>query len=273
MDRIDDYFSTARERYLIKLNREAGHEPPWTADPIFREWRFCNVHREDDKTTMWFKQNIRTQLQGEKLIAGTVIFRWFNRIETGEVIKDLILGDWSSKKAEKRLRNVRPIVTGAYMIRTPEGMNKLEGVLYYIDRALPVIGDMPLTSLEDAWKFLVDVKGLGPFLAYEIVTDLRWTHLLKKSPDIMTWANPGPGCVRGLGRAVSNNRKHFSPAMEDRRGKMLEIMAEILEMSRKNRHWPNDWPQWEMREVEHWACEFAKYCAGEDGKSLKRRYQ
>ena len=95
----DEFFSTARERYQIKLRREAGHPRPWTKDPIFNEWRFTNVHREDDRTTVWFRENIRGSLAQRdihfdsllRILEATLIFRWFNRIETGEMIKDLLL--------------------------------------------------------------------------------------------------------------------------------------------------------------------------------------
>src|SRR3954463_360699 len=125
---IDGYFGTARERYQIKLNREAGKPWPWTQDKQFRQWRFCHVHREDDKTTVWFRENIRDPLSARaneevcaenypiwllKIVRATVAFRWFNRIETGEIIKDLLIGKWDSAEAEHRLAGVSPVVTGA----------------------------------------------------------------------------------------------------------------------------------------------------------------
>jgi hypothetical protein len=52
-------------------------------------------------------------------------------------------------------------------------------------------------------------EGLGPFLAYEIVTDLRFTALLENAPDIMTWANPGPGAKRGITRLLDEHTERF----------------------------------------------------------------
>jgi hypothetical protein len=51
------YFALARERESIRRGRLAGALPPWTHDPIFRQWRFCNVHRENDRTTIWFRDH------------------------------------------------------------------------------------------------------------------------------------------------------------------------------------------------------------------------
>jgi hypothetical protein len=54
LQNADQYFATAREREHIRIKRMAGEPYPWSDDPVFRDWRFCNVHREHDKTTEWF---------------------------------------------------------------------------------------------------------------------------------------------------------------------------------------------------------------------------
>ena len=127
--KADEFFTTARERERIRLRRMAGELAPWTDDPVFRDWRFCNVYREHDRTTEWFHREVRCHLNGLAVVEATVIFRWFNLIETGERIKDLLLTGWNSEEARRRLTGVRPLVTGAYQIKTFNGMDKLEGAL------------------------------------------------------------------------------------------------------------------------------------------------
>jgi 5-hmdU DNA kinase, helical domain len=46
-------FNFIAERERIRCRRAAGEPPPWTADPILREWSFTNVRREDDRVTRW----------------------------------------------------------------------------------------------------------------------------------------------------------------------------------------------------------------------------
>ena len=46
------------QREGVRTMREAGELPPWTADPIIAEWRFCNVNRCDDKETKWIFQYV-----------------------------------------------------------------------------------------------------------------------------------------------------------------------------------------------------------------------
>src|SRR5262245_9489817 len=271
-----EFFATARERYEILLRRRTGEGLPWTKDPIFPHWRFCNVFREDDRTTIWFRENVRDKIRDdpEAVTRATIAFRWFNRVETGELIKHLLLGEWSSAEAREILRDVRPLVTGAYIIKGQDGMTKLEGVLACVDEAFRMLPPMMshLTSLEAAHAELTSIPYLGPFMAYEVVTDLRHTSVLEKSPDIMTWANPGPGCTRGLSRAAHGELGHFSRGSVWSRREMLSLMSELLAMSRDSANWPSEWPSWEMREVEHWLCEFDKYERARGGEALKRRY-
>lgn len=283
----DQFFATARERYLIKLARESGKPWPWTSDKVFQQWRFTNVHREDDKTTVWFRENVREPLSQRyresptaenfyKIVEATVIFRWFTRISTGERIKDLLLGTWDTAIAKERLQHVHPVVTGAYMIKTINDLNKLDGILISIEIAQSVLRKLvPLwttgTKLEKAWSDLQAIPYLGGFMAYEVVTDLRWTPVLEGAPGIMTWGNLGPGAIRGMGWVVFNKEDGFTNSTKTQK-LMLELMRELLALSKDPNYWPLDWKPWELHEVEMWLCEFSKYKKAEIGIPQKRKY-
>lgn len=96
-------------------------------------------------------------------------------------------------------------------------------------------------------------------MAYEIVTDLRHTSLLDRAPDIMTWANPGPGATRGAGRILYDDATYLNRARPDDVEEIMELMQGLLIMSQDPQYWPPGWPSWEMREVEHTLCEWDKY--------------
>jgi hypothetical protein len=272
------FFETAIERYAISQRRYNGIPFPWTHDKVYQAWRFCNVHREDDRTTVWFRENIREPLNKEgdkvKMARAAVIFRWFNRIETGEIIKPYLLGEWQEKPVRELLAGVTPVVTGAYIIKGPDGLNKLDGVLACIEEALPKLSRCVPTwgsSLEVGWRDLLDFYYLGRFMAYEIISDLRWTPILDHAEDIMTWANAGPGCARGLGWVVYDDPTKFNSASNPQQMIMLEYMRELL--TSVPEYWPDKWAGWEMREVEHWLCEYDKYRRAAAGQKLKRRYK
>lgn len=287
---IERFFATARERQNIYLKKEAGQERPWTEDEIFQKYKFTNVFREQDRNTVWLRQNVREKLSPAYLLLATIIFRWFNRITTAEAIFTTP-GKWGGSlfdhfyengDAEYLEKNVRsllpkgsPIVTGAYFITSPTGYDKLEGMCrvignFYHSEGYP-IPDSQFTDLinwkqmtkilmsnsslglEQVWAWLKKFPYQGPFHAHEVVTDLRFTDLLKDASDINTWSNPGPGCQRGLARMAGRDYKKKIPVKD-----ALEEMKHLLELSKEARYWPPEWQPWELHQVEMWACEHDK---------------
>ena len=179
-----------------------------------------------------------------------------------------------------------PHATGAYIISSPKGYAKLPGILKVVEgfclgeantrfdgercgwqtmaKALLSSGS---ETLEDTWNWLKQFEYFGPFHSYEIVTDLRHTALLDRAPDVMTWANPGPGARRGLNRVGGRKVSDHSAS----RGQMIDEMRWMLARSQDVSLWPecvidtkkvwlydHEWPTWEMRDVEHTLCEFDK---------------
>lgn len=275
---VQEFFALARERYSIKLLRDAGHERPWTDDPILQQFRFCNVHREHDRTTRWFRENIRDPLRDNplKVVMATIGFRWFNRIETGELIKDILLEEgWNGSRVHARLENVSPLVTGAYMIKTPAKMNKLRGIINCMDGTKVVAKRLVKAAaygatLKTGHQILTEAPYLGGFMAYEVISDLRWTCLFHDALDIMTWCHLGPGATRGI-NLVTNNDYNRTSKIDQL--SMLKICHSLLRLSQHDEFWPQEWTPWEMREVEHFLCEFDKWKRGCGGQRLKRRYQ
>lgn len=289
------FFAYARERHEIYLRRKSGAPAPWTEDPILRKYRFTNVFRELDRTTLWFAKYVRephTKHVGELLLA-TVLFRWFNRIETGETLfcqpnlmtKKSLFEEFvealdlkGPAKAVNLLRSALlkqgpPWTTGAYIINTAgvgTGKTKLDGVLaqfqLFIKRDWQKHAEQMEAfkhSMEDFCRWLGESPGMGPFMCYEVACDLRWTPLLNRARDIDSWANPGPGARRGSARIRNmGSTTKGKPAADSVEGSM-EIMRDLLIKSRSSiAYWPEeteDWPRWEMREVEHTLCEWDKY--------------
>jgi len=287
-DGIRRFFAYARERQAILLRRRAGRPGPWTEDGILQQFRFCNVHREDDTTTIWLRENVRERVLREDLLLATVLFRWFNRIRTGEAIwnqPDLLGGDtaWFMFQTELAMNNGRvdqghgcsatdplhqaiatfcgpgPYVTGSYIIKTPDGYDKLNGVLqcirWFVDQrhemtgitsqaspegpdyhevsAMLVSGEGNI-SAEMLWGWLRRFPYLGDFMAYEIVTDLDQTF---RFTDRLGWANPGPGATRGLGRVFQGRLDYFRA---NQKQVLNTLMQALLAESRKPENWPQE---------------------------------
>jgi hypothetical protein len=272
----EHYFATARERERIRRRRLAGEPRPWTTDVIFNTYRFTNVHRENDKTTTWFRDNVRKHLGGLAVVEATIAFRWFNLISTGELVKDLLLNGWDRDEAFKRLKDKRPVVTGAYMMHSPYGFPKLEGMLHAIELARPRLPAMVARwghSQEAAHQDLCSLDNMGSFSAGEVIWDLRWTDVLNLALDIPTWTIAGPGCARGLGYVMADSPATYSYGSSSDQMTMLKVMQDLLVMSRDPAYWPAEWEPWELHEAEMWACEYAKYRSAQAGGRLKRRFQ
>jgi hypothetical protein len=321
------FFAYARERHAIYLRRQMGvPRAELTKDPILRQFRFCNVFRELDTTTAWFREHVREPLRDRpEVLLATVVYRWFNRIESGKVLWSTDGDVYSSpfeeflttgrpsvlRSALQRVFPLGPYVTGSYIIKTPDGMTKLDGVCWSIgafnkarfryDETLDHKGPLNWrevaaecldwkhhtpSSMESMWGWLRQHRFIGDFMAYEIVSDLQHTDLLCDAPDIMTWANAGPGATRGL------NRIHERPLNQQlAKDRQCAEMSALLKLSQSPQFWPkwdgerwvgdlpedmdryqpDAWPTWDMRTVEHQMCEWDKYLRVLNGEGTPRQ--
>jgi len=278
---VAEYFEVARERYRIKLRRELDLPAPWTEDPVLGKFRFCNVHREDDKATVWLRKNIRDPMKTQKgVLFGICAFRFFNRIETADLlVKHDLHRVWSPNVARELLRDVSPIVGGAYVVHTPNnvGMNKLDGVIHMLNAVWKEHRHDEVflhgaNSMEAATEYLTKYPSVGKFVAYQIAADLRYTWVLGSATDIMTWAQIGPGSSKGLGWVFYDDPTRFSYTSRRDTNEAQYLMRELLLESQQEDNWPKAWPAWDMQTVQNWLCEFSKYQAGLRGERMKRNY-
>ncbi len=117
------------EREAIRLRKAAGvSQREWTADPILKTYRFCNVRREDDRVTAWIKKYVRTPYAGNpNLWFMLAIARQINWPDTiAELIRERAWPD-AVGFHPRRITSVlnsrqlagHKIYTGAYMISAP----------------------------------------------------------------------------------------------------------------------------------------------------------
>jgi hypothetical protein len=200
-----------REREQIRRLKELGAPKPWSNDPIFQNVYFCNVRREDDKTTRFIRQKYQAYGEHPWLVYNYVLARFLNRIETLKFIP--FMSDHAPTVLMQLFDQVQrangQLWGGAYIITThglPMGKvqylvnHVLEGVSKpcraHIGRG-PVQGYR--ANLATAYATLLKHEGLGSFLAAQIVADLKNTpgHPLASAEDFYTFAAHGPGSLRG----------------------------------------------------------------------------
>lgn len=375
------------ERHRVHLKRTAGEPKPWTDDLVMRNNFFTNPFRENDKTTIWFRENIRNRLDQQilasrgqvitdghlsppkgpagyplpghtlaarqvtlisNLLFATTAFRWFNYIPTGRLLcseaepdasntdvlasrldpatnmsrQNLFL-NWDMSKAIHRLTEYQKangkVFTGAYIIKSPDrrcpefvagtvggparayhqrplcfqpagrgtkqtrslpkilpngSYDKIEAICWainnvWLDRKRfaewfltprPSFDQMenrlPASrTLQATHERLMLYPYLGDFMAYEIVTDLRHTSLLNQAEDIYSWANLGPGAVRGLRRILGLSPDGPQPK------RAMYLVQDLMWVARNyfNDQGTTGYPIIEMRDIEHSLCEFDKY--------------
>jgi len=293
-DPIEQFFAFMRERQSIFLKKEQGLERPWTDDSILNKYKFTNVFREQDRTTKWFRENVRDPLRNSpEVFLATAMFRMFNRIEIGQAIWTRMYSAWNDfcltgngKVLEENIRSKYPNgpwVTGAYLITSKKGMDKLTGICSILeefyhekypgwdpdedigweDLAEEMLGLRGEVGLEDVWNWLKGVPYFGTFHSHEMVQDLRYTSLLDQAPDINTWTNPGPGCKRGLNRI-----KRIDINTPIKMNDAIAAMRELLEIS--NNHWPNNYPALELHQIEFQLCEYDKYLRVLESDGVRR---
>ena len=87
-EELDRYLYWQVERENIRIQKEVSKlPPPWTDDSILQQYKFCQVFREEDRTTRWLKKHIREPMRNSSdVLMAVVIFRWFNWIPTGRTL-------------------------------------------------------------------------------------------------------------------------------------------------------------------------------------------
>ena len=274
MNRTNDlvYWITERERmrtlkenYCDLTERLLPKRYGYSDDPCMGFVRYCNVRREDDKVTKWLAQNWRPN---HHAVWEIVLARMINYIPSLERLTlalpypDAVV----IKRCTDCLKNMRSlgdkIFTSAYTISTcGESMDKIDYVMRVVGECNYFDADFTFASLAGCHESLMRIKGLGSFLAAQIIADLKNTagHPLQDASDWHTWAAPGPGSLRGLeayfGRPV--RPAGFTVAI----GQAWANVKPLL---------PEDLQDLHMQDFQNCLCEFSKYIRVKEGNGHVR---
>lgn len=249
------------ERDAVRERRDAGLEPPWTADPAIAGYRYCNVRREDDKVTRWIAANWRNKNTAHpNLVLAMVLARMVNWPESLEQIGFPNKWDPDRVKMILQLRQSTKQKTwsAAYMITTcGKRMSKEDYVVDHVcgEAYRRAFSWEPGDYLEDAHDILQGVDGLGSFLAAQVIADLKNIpgYPLAQAPDWHTWSAPGPGSLRGLNWFFHD--KPDGPITAKRYElKIQECWAEVKSLL------PAALQDLHMQDFQNCLCEFSKYC-------------
>ena len=213
------------ERENMRLLREAGGN--WlTDDPILSTYRFCNVHRRDDKVTQWLLNNyygplIEGGANNEDLWLHALFVRLVNYPPTlatmmGEGFIQPKIYAWDTagmiEYSKYAHSTALKLFNNAYMINSrvgtlSGGLSKFGGIIKLIvAEAIAHRRDFEKiqtgTSLQKYVKAMTSFVSVGDFIAGQAVADLTYlpTSSYYHATDLHTWAPIGPGSTRGLNR-------------------------------------------------------------------------
>lgn len=261
-----------KERENIRIKKDNGEPKPWTTDPVLRDYKFCNVRRNDDRVSVWIHDNwLNVYDRSPNITFAMCVARIFNWPDTLAIIEDLVFDEeWKPEEMRERLKTYREagnkVFTGAYTVSTC-GLS-MDKVDYVIDRVFTplrktVTNPKPEQTLESVWKDLCQYQGFSSFMAGQVVADLKYIEPLTWATDWNTFAPLGPGSIRGLNRY---NERPLGYNLKQQQGtkELLEIQSIIedqlgLEIA--------------LHDIQNCMCEFDKYLRLKyDGGKVRSKY-
>ena len=259
-DRLATFLWLCNERYTMRLRKESGQPPPWTADPLLNKYHFCNVHRKADRTSRVVHELIRAQPDFSGRLSAAILGRLINRVRTIEACWE-VRGNGQALVEQMREKGVN---TNAYRLNTPRGLNSLEGLAELILEPRERLSERleRSSSLQQAHSEIDRERFIRGFVGYQIVLDLLDTESWPKGFD-GDWALAGPGACRGMMWLMGMTMDYdwTSAGFRADKGLFLQrtgpLMKQLTEVVRAS--WPSNWEPFSIHETEFMLCELDKW--------------
>lgn len=260
------------ERQKVWSRKYNGYPKPWSDDPIFQEWKFCNVFRRLDKQSQFLIERVINPHKADNqadLLFNIFLFRAFNWWDTYKLL------GWQDNfrytealriLTQQRMRQEK-LTSGAYMIRGRQGFPKYHSILMTVDKVwserqtlLEIVQQN--NSIQTATKTISNGNfwGWSDFTAYQVALDLTYSPIMPKPSDLNEWCAFGPGAARGI--------RLIFPDLE--KSRFLE-MAMFLWRA-QDRHLETHVPSMTLQDIEFSLCELSKYMRIKNGGKSKEKY-
>lgn len=266
------YWHFAAERQRIFFRRLYGTSGFLTEDPVLRNFKFTNAYRASDRVSQYLIRHViyRDDLpcDEQNIFFRIILFKLFNKIETWEYIErslgSPIWEEFNFNRYDaflsRRMSSGNRIYSAAYIM--PSGKSafghkrKHQNHLKMIEWAMRENYPSRLAeckSMAAAFALLRTVPFLGPFLAYQYVTDVNYSTLTNFHEDEFVVA--GPGALDGI-------HKCFMAADEVRPADIIHYMWEHQEKHFRNLgiEFPSLWGRpLQLIDCQNVFCEISKY--------------
>jgi hypothetical protein len=286
---VSRFFTWIGRRHAIWQSRDAGNPRPWTTDKIMQQYKFTNVFRQLDKGTVALLDMLERGQKDTRYMPMLDVFnicwyRLFNHYEHAETPGYCYTAKEVLDALEVKYRAGDKIFTSAHMTGGEAGIPKFISYKNSVRELLQRSGELLLlahteNSMEAMFHALRKTHFVGPFIAYEMVCDMRFQRsiFITDPCDVDTWANVGPGAKRGLRRIgkeptlssmfslwnhaavhqLPDNVRWHHPHLWKK--KRIADRRQYKDSLGSFDAQCEIWPPFELREIEHSLCEFDKY--------------
>ena len=275
----DLFWKYIAERYNIYLLKEKEKLPmPWTDDPILIEYHFTNVYRKHDRGSCWLYDALlkdkKNGLDIKQMVWRIIQYRLPNYHtlfeDHGWIPYKFKRQVWLRRLYQTKEKHGRWFTNAHIVLQSNFEQSRGQNYLDYLAGISENFDEfwskfVMIETMEEGFRLLKRMKGLGGFTSYEIMIDIC-TIGIKPKRFLNEFANPGPGCKEGIDLIYPNrtNMTYF----------------EAMERLRNNQHRAFDRlglapPPEELtiQDIEFNLCEFSKYMKIHYDTGRKRRYR
>jgi hypothetical protein len=206
------YWKFGAKRHDIYLKRLKRESPPWTDDPIFREYKFTNIFRATDRVSQYCIKDVIYEggsMDPEEVVFRILLFKLINTITAWEILTTA-LGPltWQNFNAATygeildKAKAAGVKIWGNAYTQKPQYREDLVGKH---NRYLALLEDMrsgitnkllSAQTYEQACDSLRVPPIIGDFTAMQLACDLNYSPVLNFGEDDFIIA--GPGCLKGI---------------------------------------------------------------------------
>lgn len=292
------FFSFIYKRQAIWYRRFVLQQTaPWTDDPILQTFKFCNVYRELDKSTIYLLQKLEPLTDKKSQLLNIIFYRFFNQDKLYEnlgIEPFSVISKQTKKQLQQGFTNMRKrgqtLFNTAYIIspgtsRLPKHRTILNNLEKISQNAETIIRQLETCKTpEQAFQILIDnIPLAGPFLACEIWTDLSYINFFPQGWTDNDFVNIGPGAKWGL--EIMSSKKLSKTIQQQQLSHLYHIQKKILPKIHQTLERKESWQQIAYKQaytnypflsitnIEGSLCEFRKYTNLSNGKGRRRYYK
>ncbi|RED11764.1 nucleotide kinase domain-containing protein [Parasphingopyxis lamellibrachiae] len=216
------YWRFAAERQQIFAKRLKGtNDPALTDDSVLCMYRFTNSYRASDRVSQFLLRNViwnsKQEWSDEDVFYRTLLFKLFNKIDTWEALEREVgeltwarydfgkLDTFLSRRQASAKRNysaayIMPSAGTAFGHKSKHA-NHLRLLEWMIAEDYPR-RLRNCQNMGQAFDLMIAAPSVGPFLAYQFVTDINYSTLTSFSE--MEFVKAGPGALDGIAKCFKS---------------------------------------------------------------------